>query len=636
LGLFYLTGPSEFDGAVVTILIGILIALLNPVNGIMLIGLSVPFFLEAGSRPYFFVLEGFIFATLISSLIHYKKRIDTPFPFAYLFIAPLLATMAALPLDLLAIPQEFWARSFYEIIHIFFTSHQGSTVYYFREISNVATAVGLGYATWAFWPRSGDLALRWIETFIVLTVIVGVIGLGLYFNVLPQGNPYLFLSLVGFQEKGVTAFAFNMAFFVQSSSLGAMAAALLTLFGNRSAIIRIGYGIATLFLFALMTPSMLRIVPVIGVFTLLTLVIVAFYLNRKMLAATLLISGGSIAGAVGAFLYYDWCLFHKGGGGATFVQMWSRLGIANHRIHLWDRALAMFSEFPMLGVGTGRYLVFFDTFADPADPHALTLPKIPPHSLFFELAAEQGLVGLMAIGTVLMFVFLTIIAALYGLKSTGASASIAPIVVVALLALILTHATFNQTFHVRSIQCLFWILLGTSIFLVPQFRLSTILMKRGFLFFLTFILIALPGRAIAINEMANRDTPPLSIGFHNRERLPGGGWGVWTRLRAVSRIAVDHNGACLAVSAPLPGIDRKPQESVLTLGNETQQVTLNNGEWHYIHFAAKGIDPGFAPIRIENQWTFKPKEAGVSSDARDLGLYVRFLTPEACLVTFVP
>jgi O-antigen ligase len=122
-------------------------------------------------------------------------------------------------------------------------------------------------------------------------------------------------------------------------------------------------------------------------------------------------------------------------------------------------ALAMFADQPLLGVGLGNYESYFQKYN--------LLLNLPPregdraaHSLYLELAAERGLLGLAAFFTLIWYISRTIIRSRKKLQSAGLT-SLADLVSSYGYALLgyLIAASFLHGSHAR----FFWVMLGISL-----------------------------------------------------------------------------------------------------------------------------------------------------------------------------
>jgi len=133
-------------------------------------------------------------------------------------------------------------------------------------------------------------------------------------------------------------------------------------------------------------------------------------------------------------------------------------------------AWRMFLDHPVLGVGAGNYTVHFETYADevgsaardyedPAEPHF-------PHSLYLEIAAETGILGLLPFGLAVIAAFASLrrARAAFLAAGDGASGGLTRGFEIALVGYLVSslflHAHFSRYL---------WLLLGlsTALALVP-------------------------------------------------------------------------------------------------------------------------------------------------------------------------
>jgi hypothetical protein len=112
----------------------------------------------------------------------------------------------------------------------------------------------------------------------------------------------------------------------------------------------------------------------------------------------------------------------------------------------------MFLDHPLVGVGAGNYSTHFARYADRVGSDA-RLYEEPgevnyPHSLYLEVAAETGAVGLAAFGTVLVAAFASLVAARRRLLAAGdpRTAALAEGVGLALVGLLVTGLFLHGQF----------------------------------------------------------------------------------------------------------------------------------------------------------------------------------------------
>src|SRR5581483_11398381 len=82
-------------------------------------------------------------------------------------------------------------------------------------------------------------------------------------------------------------------------------------------------------------------------------------------------------------------------------------GSLHERAQLWQVAVAMVSEHPLVGIGKGNYLLTYPQYAAQVAPDLVSRP-LKAHMMPLQIAAETGLVGL---GAVLAIVVATALGA---------------------------------------------------------------------------------------------------------------------------------------------------------------------------------------------------------------------------------
>ena len=120
------------------------------------------------------------------------------------------------------------------------------------------------------------------------------------------------------------------------------------------------------------------------------------------------------------------------------------LGSLAQRLRLWQVAAGMFRESPLVGMGPGSFQEIFLRAgvmdAGPSHQHA--------HNLYLHTAAETGIVGLAALGILLVAAVLGVRAAWRRGRSRGAALGIA------LLVALLAHGVFDYVYWIPSVVLL--------------------------------------------------------------------------------------------------------------------------------------------------------------------------------------
>jgi hypothetical protein len=299
------------------------------------------------------------------------------------------------------------------------------------------------------------------------------------------------------------------------------------------------------------------------------------------------------------------------------VERLGRLTQDPNRLRLWQTALLMAADHPVLGVGTGRFAFFFreyaGTLAQGFGPFWGTA-----HSLYLHLLAEQGLVGL---ASFLVFVGSVWLGAFGGLRAIPAGPAALLAGLLAALAGWLTYAVVQFTFRVNALVYLACILAGTAVALaVPA--LPPPGRRRPWL--AVAIAVGLVLASARAYDALQRPVPlGYEAGFYRWERQPEGGAARWTRRRAAVSVPAQGRVLALRLRAPIPDVERRPQVVRVWVdrrGPET--VRLATGAWQALDVR---IDkPPGAPVLVELEvgYTFVPSRVAASRDQRTLGVMV--------------
>ena len=613
IGLLGLLGLPEPAAAIIILITVIGVSLLNPLNGVAVIVLFIPFFLEAGNRPYFFLLEIIAIVTLLSAAIRlFTNGAETRLPIKRILLLFILVSIAAFPLDGKEFYYELWARSFSELFEIWLVGHLGSKMYYFRAVYNTLTGVGLFLVVAYFWNNNNrDYAKNLINAFILMAVIVSFIGMALYFQILPSAKSYLSASLVG-RQGGITAFAYNQAFLVQYLSF-ALCFCLVMARENMDELKKATfyYLPVILFIFA-MFMSRQRIAIVIIAIPFLLFGAISLFHHKKAAKTALIAVAlvGLTAGMVVADHVYLGSQFSE-----RFGQIYN-----DPRLHLWNSAIGMFTDNPLMGVGTGRFHYFFPEYFDATlvaagEPFP---PSINAHSFYMQTAAEKGMAGI-AVTLALIGVVMTIAWRRY---RDGSEDIKSPLFLGSLACLLmwLLHGGVNHIAHIRSFDMLFWVLIGFIVIEKGSTKRPFDISRYAAMIVVGVIVLA---GAFQVWALANRPLKDgYSIGLYHAERLPSGGVARWSGKRAVEFVKAEKASLRYRLSAPLPGIEARPQEVTIRIREMEKRLSVSDTKWHDVTFDVAKNNGQPVAVMIETSYTYNPaKEAG-GKDDRDLGVYV--------------
>ena len=618
IGVLGLLGLPEPVAAIIILIAVIGVSLLHPLNGVATIILYIPFFLEGGNRQYFFLLDIFVLATLLSAALWSSKNaLETRLPIKRILLLFILVSIAAFPLDGKEFYYELWARSYSDLFEIWVIGYIGSAAYYFRVVFNTLTGVGLFMVVAYFWESNNrDYAKNLINAFILMAVIISLVGTAFYYQIIPTGERFLSASLVG-RQGGITAFAYNKAILVQYLSFAlcfclVMARENIGIFKKA-----LFYYFPTVLFVFVMFMSRQRIAIVIVTIPFFVYGAIALFRHKKivktgLVAAALVVS---IAGIVTLDSLYL---------GGVFAERFSLIG-SDPRVDLWRTAANMLFSNPLLGVGTGRFNSFFSEYFNPelASGKLLATSSIyhvagNAHSFYMQTAAEKGAAGLLVTLT-LVGAVLTIAWRKYRSGWEGAYPSLYFGSLACLLMWLLLGGVYYIA-HVRSFELFFWIIVGFLLAEEGKKEKPFDLSRRAALVMAGIIVLA---GAFQVWSLSVRPlTEGRSVGVYSPERLPSGGLARWTMKRAVMFEKIDAPLLKYRLSTPIPGIDARPQEVTIRVSGMEKKLSVNDTKWHDVTFDVAKIKSQTVAVMIETAYTYNPAKETDAKDSRDLGVYV--------------
>lgn len=597
------------------------LTLINPLNGMAFLILSIPLFLGAPHNPHFFLYEILVYGTLIFGFIHlWKQKTSLEVPFKTLVLLLFLAALFSIPINAKEYYWEFWATPAKDIWFQWMRGHEKFPLFHLRALTNLLSGILLFILVTNLFSKNAYSDLERILTAMIwMAVLVCLVGILFLFKIIPfQPRTYLSLSLAGTHEGAISALAFNRQYLAQYLLI-LFPLIFYFLYLNRQKMpwLMVYLLVLGLFIFSL-SASMQRSVFLVLFLELFFLI--GFYIryisNQKKKALLFFLVPFLLT--AGMFLI-DFLFLNK-----RFLSRIVLIGLSDpdqRRVHLWNTAWNMFHHSPFLGVGLGKYFEFFPEFFN----NSLQSWKIygfvrgEPHSFFFQTLAEQGAFGLLLILTL-------VVAILYRMMKKAKEEPksehqlLMGVLAVSLIAWLIL-GLFHNVAYVRSLGVLFWVLLGWSAGLTPP-RTIPGTGKNKFLIIGLLILGAAFGYQIKL--IHDRPISPFfQTGFHGIETLHGGEKIRWIGKRAVENLDIQGGKTVISVSAPLPGIADHPQKVRFWVGRKLQVVALKDADWHQISLLAEKPFTGKMLLRIETGYTFNPKKDKGSDDDRDLGIMIR-------------
>lgn len=600
-----------------------LFSILNPINGTVFILLSIPFFLGAPHKPYFYLFEVLVYGHLIIGFIHlWKGKAAVEIPFKPLIFLLTLSYLFSLPINFKEYYYEFWATPFKEIGFQWLTGHEKFPFFHLRTLTNALSGILLFIVTFNLFSKAGPSALEGcLKGSIWMATLICVIGFLFLFHIIPsQPKGYLSLSLDGIHEGALSAFAFNRQYLAQY---------LLILFPiifyfvveSRKTRYLFSFYLFIIGVFILSLSASMQRSAFLILFLEMILLIIWYcsFISPKKNRLPLLLLGPLVIVLLMFFL--DFAFLDK-----RFTSRLSLWGLSDpdaRRPNLWKTAWHMFTYSPLLGVGLGKYFELFPDFFSNVQQTWKTFSKQrgEPHSFYLQTLSEQGAIGfLLLVGLILLIGYLLIKKAKE--DQLGHNRLYLGVLFVSLTGWLLL-GFFHNVSYVRSLGVLLWILLGWSAALIgPKALLMAEKLNNKRISFVLVIMIAAFG--FQIWRMSDRPlSPNFQTGIYGKEVVTGGESIHWMGKRAVLNTKIKNEAVLIQVSAPLPEIQQRGQKIRFWAGAHFQEILLNDDHWHQISIPVGKDLTGWIPLKMETAYTFNPQKAKISQDDRDLGIRIR-------------
>ena len=645
--------------AIMAILYNLAISVINPLNGIIFITLISPMALCEQWREYAWLYE--IFAWTIIACGAWRGAPQRAFranPAFGLIALSVLAAAASLPFDAKEFISDVWANQPGEIAAWFISAHPGPKTRYFRLLTNLAANAGLAAVAAYYIQRSAnDIIIKWITSYAIVaaaTSFAALVFIGgpmeksstlmeavaaaaaaLYNMLTPHWQAesrYLSMSLVGKMESGALAgFSYNTQFYVQwlitaiPLFLG-LATILVKTTKTQAALILVLALVMAAQSYQTGQRSMYLALALMLAIYMAAMTGLAFRLNAgllKRIAAAILLALGALTA---------WKVVSMGGPGRVIADAHGFMNDSTYflvkykiwepRFFLWHTAVGMAAASPILGVGLGRYSAMFNEYFNGSWKvwEDVGFASGSAHSLYFEMLAEQGILGL----GLFLLISLTAIAAgvRFYLRPNNGAPDSARHMALGLTFSCVMWLILGGSHDMRIVRALdgnYWIYIGMILGLttsaaspMPQGRSR---ISKGALIILFAALLFQ-----VYHVWARPISQDYSAGFHNWEQNEKGEAYRWMGKRGVFLPGTD--ATLLKVYAPIPNVEANPQKLSIRYGGERQTVVIADYGWHEIVLKKAAGDSADQLIFIKASRVFNPKKEGASQDERDLSAMV--------------
>ena len=284
------------------------------------------------------------------------------------------------------------------------------------------------------------------------------------------------------------------------------------------------------------------------------------------------------------------------------------------RLALWKHAVQMIEDFPLFGVGTGRFNLAFPRYSSgyPWDKAVIT-----PHNHFLKITAELGLLGLYAF----LWMVWTILAKGFQIIRQKQDV-IRRGVWFGILGFVLTFFGDNHLWNIE-MQLLFFLMLG--LLFVDEGRDETARVHPGsfnqklLAGLSAIILLTLPFQIYQrshISFLSERSLGLYQEKFNDGEREYQ--WG-----EKVILIPLEKEGNRILIPMKLgnPDIQRHPVHVKIFLdGQLADTLEFRDHDWHLLRYSIHGMKGPEVFLKIEASRTWNPYLSGVRHETRDLGL----------------
>jgi O-antigen ligase len=620
LGVLFFHLPEKWTAGLVVGFF-LFLAALHPLNGISFLLLVIPFFLGNPFKPYIFLLEIFIYGTLVSAIFHWRSRErQGASPLKFPLGLWLLSAALSLPLDARELYYTLWALPGRDLFFQWLSGNPGYHVHFFRILFNLLSAAGLFFVALHWFKEDCEPFLtKTIQALVGMGALIAVVGFFFLFQWIPRGRSYLSLSLVGVHEGAISAFAFNRQFLAQYFLLCLpFAVFLLRRQAERKEVIGVflATGAIALMVSALAASLQRSAVLVLLLQAFFFLAVVIWAIPRSRYKPRLLWLA-PLGMAVGLF-FLDWLIFDQ----RFFRRVQFISTVQDIRPSLWRTAWEMFSYSPLLGVGLGRYYTFFPVFY-PGPPEAwrpFNVNRGNAHSIYLQPLAEQGILGFLFF-LLLIGVILSIALRMFKGETEKERLWLGLSISIALITWLILGLFHHIAYDLRSLEIFFWIF---SAFLLVLARRTAGSFRPGKKIIVGLIIGLTAALAYQVKLIASYPMGEnFQVGFYHWEKQADGSRVRWMGRRAAAILPEGPGELILELRAPLPEVEQRPQRVQIRLDQRTYALTLADREWRRLVIPLSANGARRHLISLETAYTFYPAQSRGSQDSRNLGIQLK-------------
>jgi len=304
------------------------------------------------------------------------------------------------------------------------------------------------------------------------------------------------------------------------------------------------------------------------------------------------------------------------------------------RLVLWQRALEIFGEHPVLGCGIGNLLGATARHLPLSADPAVIIENA--HNQYLQVLAEIGLAG-----TILLFLLVcTILAPGFSLLfrvSARTDLAWTSGFLTGVLGILLTAITGHPLLLLKG-QLLFWSMMG-ALWAATELASPAPPGRRSpwwpRIAVAASVALTVLFAIEAVSILRTRRVFPYEHGFYAWERETSERPFRWTGAEARALLEVEGDLLSLSLRQLNPAMARRSMRAEIELdGRLVDIITFRDSEWKELTYYLLGWEAKRTVlVTVRACETFVPRLVGMGADSRDLGLVIGSIRSECCFAT---
>ncbi len=308
--------------------------------------------------------------------------------------------------------------------------------------------------------------------------------------------------------------------------------------------------------------------------------------------------------------------------------------ILKGRLFLWQTALDIFRQNPVLGCGIGNFqnaMLQYETL------HPDLAPVVEnAHNQFLQILAEMGLAGALLFLLLLCMILAPAIKLLFR-ADDRTTLSWTSGFLLGILAIVATAITGHPLLLPKG-QVLFWGMMGTLRVVTRRTSPTThnaISPRMVRVAAAASVVLTLLFGAEAVSILRNRRVLPYERGFHDWEREPSGRPFRWTMDDAESLLKLEGDVLRMSLRQINPATGHRALHAEVELdGRLVDVIAFRDSNWKELtYYLPDWESRRRVLVSVRACEVFVPSLVGMGNDMRTLGVMIGSIRSECCLVT---